>query len=165
MDGRRKAPLVFTEHGALQAANVLGFELGSVEMQENSERAKRRSKKPGVQLAFSGPKLWNLWVTVWKCADRDRSTIKEVKRESGTIDFELIGVQHFESLWDQQRMELVKQRHSRVDGQGLFVPSIQGIFRIEEFPAWVFCTDYVKRLIEEHGFTNVSFLEMGDTLE
>jgi hypothetical protein len=45
------------------------------------------------------------------------------------------------------------------------VPSARGIFRVEELPGCILGTDDVKRLIEEHGFTNVSFLEMGDTLE
>jgi hypothetical protein len=62
-------------------------------------------------------------------------------------------------------MELVKYVHPRVQGQGLFVPYIQGIFRVEEFPAWVFCTDNVKRLIEDREFSNVSFLQMGEIVD
>lgn len=149
----------------LQAAEVPGFELGPVQMEENAEPAKRRSKKPRVQLPYAGPPLWDLWVMAWTRADRDRSTINEVKGENGSVDFELIGVEKTESSWDQQRLELVRTMHPRVEGEGLFVPSIRGFFRVEEFPAWVFCTDNVKQLVEEHGFTNVSFVEMGDLLE
>ena len=94
-----------------------------------------------------------------------RSTVTEVKKEDGVQHFEVSGVQHLEQIWDQERAELVTVLHPRVEGKGVIVPQAQGIFRVREFPAWVFCTDDVKRLIEEHGFTNVSFLEMGDTLE
>jgi hypothetical protein len=149
----------------LQAAAVPGFELGPVQMQENAERAKRRSKKPKVQLPYAGPQLWDLWITAWAHADRNRSTIKDVKRANASVDLELVGVQRVETVWDNKRMELVKTMHPRVEAQGLFLPPIHGFFRVEEFPAWVFCTDEVKRLLEEHGFTNVSFLEMGNTLE
>ena len=138
--------------------------LGPVQMQENSEPAKRRSKKPKVQLPYSGPQLWDLWVTACTRVNRDRSTIKELRREDDAVDFEVLGVQHEERTWDQQRMQLVKKMHPRAEGQGLFVPSIKGVFRVEECPAWIFCTDDVRQLIQEHGFTNVLFLERGTCL-
>lgn len=148
----------------LTGAKVPGFDLGSVQMQENCEADKRRSKKPRVQLPYSGPSLWDLWVTAWTIADRARSTIDQVTRPNGSVGLELRGVQHLDASWDQQRMALVKKMYPRVKGQGLFVPPIRGIFRVEEFPAWVFCTDEVKDLIEQYNFTNISFLEMGDVL-
>ena len=148
-----------------QQAGISGFELGPIEMVENSEPAKRRSKKPTVKLPYSGPQLWDLWVTAWTRVDRDRSTVREVEREDGTEHLEAVGVERREMTWDQQRMELVTVLQPRLEGQGLVVPAIQGIFRVKEFPAWIFCTDDVKRLVEERGFTNVSFLEMGDVLE
>jgi len=96
---------------------------------------------------------------------RDRSTEEEVAREDGSRCFEVVGVERREKAWDQQRMKRVTSIHSRVEGQGLFVPPIVGLFRVEEFPAWVFCTDDVKEFLAKHGFTNVSFLEMGDVLQ
>ena len=96
--------------------------------------------------------------------DHARSTTVDFVRRDGSRDFELVGVQRRELDWDPRRNELVKIVHPRVEGQGLFVPPIRGIFRVRECPAWIFCTDDVKRLIEEHGFTHVSFLEMGDVL-
>lgn len=148
----------------LREAGVTGFELRPVQMRENSEPAKRRSRKPRVRLPYQGPQLWDFWITAWAHADRDQSTIREVKRGDGSVDLELVGAQRREKTWDQQRMELVSALHPRIAGQGLFVPRMHGVFRVEEFPAWVFCSDDVKRLIEEHGFTNVSFLEMGELL-
>ena len=79
--------------------------------------------------------------------------------------YEVSGVERLKVTWDQQRMELVKERHARVDGQGLFVQSGSGVFRIPECSAWIFCNDDVKKLIEDHCCTNVSFLEMGDVLD
>ena len=149
---------------ALQKAQVSGFELAPVRMQENSQAARRRSKKPRVKLPYAGPELWDLWVTTWANIDRDRSSAVEVARPDGSRYFEVSGVQRREVKLDQQRMDLRASLQPRVDGQGLFVPAIRGIFRLHEFPGWVFCTDDVKRLIEGHGFTNVSFLEMGDAL-
>lgn len=145
----------------LQESGVEGFELRPVEMQET---AKRRSKKLRVRLPFEGPPLWDLWVTAWTVADRELSTIHEVVRDDGSRQFELVGAQRREKIWNQQRMELVSVLHPRVEGQGLFVREMRGVFRVEEFPTWVFCTDDVKVLIENHDFTNVSFLEVGEVL-
>ncbi len=150
---------------ALADAHVEGYELRSVQMQENSEPAKRRSKKAMIKLPYSGPNLWDLWVTAWTRLDRDRSTVSEEHREDGTVAYNVSGVQHEETSWDQQRMELVKRMQPRIPGEGVFVPPIRGIFRVEETPAWIYCTDDVKQLIEDRDFTNVSFLEMGDVLD
>lgn len=144
-------------------AEVAGFELAPVEMVENSEASKRASKKPRVKLPYAGPQLWDLWVTAWAELDRERSTVKLIgKQPDGTEQYEVAGVERREAIWNQQRMDLVKTRHPRIEGQGLFVRSDTGVFRIAEFPGWIFCTDEVKQLIESHDFTNVSFLEMGD---
>lgn len=148
----------------LRAARVPGFQLGPVEMRENSEAGKRRSKKPMVRLPYQGPRLWDLWVTTWTRIDMGRSTVTGERRTDGTLAYKVSGVQREETSWSQQRMELVRTMVPRREGEGLFVPPVRGIFRLEEVPAWAFCTDDVKRLIEQHGFTNVAFLEMGETV-
>ncbi|MBX3208057.1 MAG: hypothetical protein KF764_23625 [Labilithrix sp.] len=150
---------------ALQESGVAGFDLRPVEMQESAEPAKRRSKKSRVKLPYEGPPLWDLWVTAWTASDRELSTLHEVLRDDGSSQLEVVGAQRWERVWDQQRMELVSVLHPRVEGQALVVPKMRGVFRVEEFPAWVFCTDDVKALIENHDFKNVSFLEMGDVLD
>lgn len=150
---------------ALQEAEVPGFEFCAIEMLENSEPAKRRSKERRVELPYSGSNLGELHVTTWTRLDRERSTVTEVKNEDGTTHFVPRGVQHMEQTWDRDRAELITRLHPRVAGEGLVVRETNGIFRIQELPAWVFCTDDVKRVIDEHGFTNVRFLEMGDTLD
>ena len=150
---------------ALADVQIEGYELKPVEMAEDSEAAVRRSRKPRVRLPYSGPPLWDLWVTAWTRIDRKRSTVAATRTADGSETFELRGVQRRESSWDKERRVLVKRMHPRVEGQGLFVPPIRGFFRVSEFPAWIFCTDDIKDLIEDHCFTNVSFLEMGDVLE
>ena len=147
---------------ALCEAGVEGFDLRPVEMQENCERAKRCSNKPSVKLPYKGPTLRDFWITAWTTMDRERSTVREVVRDDESRYFELIGAQQRKQSWDQQRNELVSGLIPRTDGQGLFVREMRGVFRVEEFPAWIFCTDDVKALVEESGFTNVTFLEMGD---
>ncbi len=149
----------------LADAHVEGYELRPVQMRQNSDPRKCRSKKPMVKLPYRGPQLWDLWVTRWTQLDRQRSTVTEERREDGSVSYKVSGVERVETSWDQQRMKLVKLMHPRVQGHGIFVPEIRGVFRVEEVPAWIFCTDVVKRLIEEHGLTNVSFLEMGDLLD
>jgi hypothetical protein len=148
---------------AMKEAGVTGLELAPVEMVETSKQSKRMSRKKQVKLPYTGPQLWDLQVTERAQLDQKRSTIT-VKQDGAEERFEVTGVERRGAVWDRQRMELMKVWHPRMEGQGLFVWTRTGIFRVPEFPAWVFCTDGVKKLIEEHRFTNVSFLEMGDVL-
>ncbi len=150
---------------ALRKANVEGYELREVHMRLDSGPVKRASRKPTVKLPYEGPQLRDLWVTKWIHLNLARSTVIEERRADGTVTYKVSGVERDDATWDQQRKELIRRRHPRADGGGLFVPAVQGVFRVEEVPAWVFCTDDVKVVIEQHGFTNVSFLEMGDVLE
>src|SRR5690606_20472425 len=125
----------------LEAAGVTGFELGTVEMVESSNATKRASRKKQVRLPYTGPQLWDLWVTAWTPIDRERSTVTAIRREDDSEFYEMSGVQRVEATWDQQQMELVTTTHPRIEGQGLFVPFIRGIFRVEEFPGCILCTD------------------------
>jgi hypothetical protein len=161
--------LVITDQVARALADrgIGGFELRAVEMFESAKVAKmsrRRSKRPRVRLPYTGPKLWDLWLTAWTHIDKERSTITTHQRQDGSTYEEVSGVQHEETIrWDPEK-GLIKQMHPRIEGQGLFVPPIDGFFRVFEWPAWSLCTENVKCLIEEHRFTNVSFWEMGDVL-
>jgi hypothetical protein len=143
---------------ALRAGMVGGFEPGPVNIVGGVRRPGSRQKQ--VALPYTGPAIWELWVTTWKNLDPRRSTIE---KEHGTGVDKLVGAESVQAVWDAQRGELVKRRHPRLAGHGLFVPFADGIFRVVEFPAWILCTDDVKRVVEGHAFTNVSFLEMGET--
>jgi len=39
------------------------------------------------------------------------------------------------------------------------------IFRVHEFPSWIFVTDWLKNLVESEEFTNISFDEIGESIE
>ena len=126
--------------------------------------------KPRVWLPYEGPPLQEMWVTTWVHMDREGSSA-ELERRCGTCGtefWELYGVERWDSHLDRERMELVRTHSDRLPGAGVFVleSDLAGadIFRIHEFPARVFCTDPVREFVEKEGFTNVSFLEMGETL-
>jgi hypothetical protein len=76
-------------------------------------------------------------------------------------------VRAVETDWDKERRESVKARIPRRRGLGFYVGEdvLAGtaIFRTHEFPGWILCTDVIRDLVEKEGFTNVSFLEAGET--
>lgn len=163
--------IVVTENvtKVLADANVHGYDLAPVEMIENSEPEKRASKEPRVKLPYSGPQLWELWVDSWVKCDRERSTLREITDSSRKgPTFEVTGVEKINSRWDPKEEKLVRTHESRKQGQGIFIQSRflgkLDIFRIQEVPAWIFCTDAVRDLIKHYNFTNVSFFEMGEIL-
>lgn len=56
----------------------------------------------------------------------------------------------------------------RLPGKGVFVHEAElkgaNIFRLEEARGRILCTERLKELIEQNGFTNVEFVEVGDVL-
>lgn len=145
-----------------------GFEAGPVEMIEDTGKRPKRGK-PQVRLPYEGPPLHELWVTASVHLDRERSNV-EFERQCGTCGREfwnVFGVERWDSHFDRDCGHLVRTKTERLPNQGIFVSDadLQGadIFRVAELPAWVFCTDAVRQLIEKEGFSNCSFLEMGDT--
>jgi hypothetical protein len=79
----------------------------------------------------------------------------------------LDGVEKWEATWDKEQGKLIKTHFPRRDGLGLYVRETDlggaDVFRIRQFPGGIFCTAPVRQLIEKNGFTNVAFLEMGDS--
>jgi hypothetical protein len=147
-----------------------GFEPGAVEMVEDNEASASRRGKPRVRLPYSGPALHELWVTTWVHLDRDGSSV-ELERTCGTCHtefWEVFGVERWDSHYDPERRRLVRTKTERLPKAGVFVQNAElagaSIFRVHEFPGWVFCTDVARALIQKEGFTNVAFLEMGETL-
>jgi len=144
-----------------------GFEPGSVEMVQDPNGSCRG--KPRVRLPYQGPPLYDLWVMQQVHLDLERSSVWLVK-ECGTCrrrQFTVDGIERWETGWDKERRESVKAHIPRSRGLGLYVAEdvLAGtaIFRTHEFPGWILCTDPVKELVEKEGFTNVSFLEVGET--
>ena len=151
-----------------------GFKPSRVVMQQDPEitQGRRRSKQSErrVWLPYNGPPLRELWVTRYLNADRSRSTVRETLNCAccGRIDYQIDGIERRSSRFDQQKKQLVEIHAPRVSGQGIYVheEDLRGadFFEVVEFPDRVLCTDQAKRFIEEHRFTNVAFLEVGDVI-
>lgn len=143
-----------------------GFEAGPVEMTEDPDVPKRAKR---VRLPYRGPSLHELWVTAWVHLDPQRSTVElEHKcRTCGDERWQLYGVERWDSHFDSEHKRHVRTKSERLPRAGVFVKEAdlggKDIFRVHEFPGWIFCTEPVRELIEKEGFTNVSFLEMGET--
>ncbi len=143
-----------------------GFKPGPVEIVEDPGTP-RRGKR--VRLPYDGPPLHELWVTAWVGMDRERSSaeLAHACAACKAERWELYGGERWESSFDQDLQKLVRVKTSRPPGAGIYVREATlggaSIFRVEEFPGWVFCTDLVREVVETEGFSNVSFLEMGET--
>lgn len=142
-----------------------GFERGPIEMIDEPDLA--RGGQPRVGLPYEGPALYELWTTAWVSADVERSTIR-LERLCGTCGtefWEVDGVERWDSTFDPEKRKVVRTRIGRDPQSGLCVPRVElggaDVFRIAQFPGWVFCTDAVRDLVRERHFTNVDFLEMG----
>jgi len=158
-------------------ANLLeafgGFETGPVEMVQDSTLKRpsgSRSGKPRVWLPYEGPPLRDLWVTQQVHLDLERSSVRLVKEcmTCGRKHYDIDGIERYETGWDKERRESVETRIPRQHGLGIYLAAdaLAGvaIFRLHEFPGWILVTDLVKNFVEKEGFTNVSFLEAGETL-
>lgn len=162
---------VVVKDGVLQmlGPRVSGFEPGPGEVIQDIPPLPARGRKRRVPFPYRGPALHELWVTRRVHLDRDRSSM-ELERTCSTCSsefWELYGVERWDSHFDAERGQLLRTKIERLPGAGVSLRHADlagaGIFRVHEFPAWVFCTDDVRQLIEESRLSNVLFLEMGDT--
>jgi hypothetical protein len=151
--------VVITERVLAGLRRFTGFELGPVEVVQQRGAAKPKDVPP----------LHELWITTTVSPDYERSSI-ELERRRRTCGIErwaLYGVERWDSHYDAQAGELVREHSDRLPGAGIFVAGTQlagaAIFRARGF-GWIFCTDDVKSTIEREGYSNVAFLEMGDTV-
>ncbi|MGH9891684.1 MAG: hypothetical protein ACREA0_06825 [bacterium] len=149
-----------------------GFEPGPVEMVQDPNQRRQGGPhrgKPRVWLPYQGPPLYDLWVTRQVHLDLERSSVWLVKecRTCGRQQYAVDGIERRETRWDKEQRKSVRMHIPRSRGLGFYVAEDaftgSAIFRTHEFPGWVLCTDLVKEIVEKEGFTNVSFLEVGDT--
>lgn len=146
-----------------------GFESGPVEMLDDLELRGAERKRPRLTLPYSGPSLRELWVTCWVGIDRERSSAELERRcaTCGTEFWEAYGIERWDSHFDIERQQLVRELVPRAPKGGLFVgeEALAGgdVFRLHEFPGWSLCTDAVREHVEKEGYTNVAFLEIGET--
>jgi hypothetical protein len=149
-----------------------GAESGPLEMWQNPrlKRPKRVTKRttPRVWLPYEGPPLVELWVSAWVTIDETRSSLVGFKCSAcgfirGTID----GVE--EKPGDVTGQGLAREHIRRRPRAGLLIPraALQNcdIFRASQAERWVLCTEPVKRFIQERGYTNIDFWEVGETFE
>ncbi len=144
---------------------ISGFTPGPVEMRQDPKLARSKGK-PRVSLPYNGVPLFDLWVTSWvHMAGTSSATLSEKCEVCGFETYALDGVEKIDSAFDASRRMMVNRRIERVPGAGIFVEgtSLCGadVFRLKEFPSWIFLTDRVKRVLENAKKTKVSFLEMG----
>ncbi len=144
-----------------------GFELGPVEMFQDPKLKRSKKSKPRVWLPYDGPELHDLWVTPSVAIDRERSTVMLASEcaTCGAQQYSVDGVEKVELGWDQELKQAMETHIPRSRNAGLFVRREDlraDIFRVIEFPAWILCTDEVKRVIEEQKYTNAGFLEVGE---
>ena len=154
----------------------VGYETGPVSMVQDSKlrRSQRISRrtKPRIWLPYEGPPLYELWVTAVVPLDRERSSVRLARHcpTCGNERWEIEGIEEYSSKarenWEAGTYEIVTIHHSREPGMGIYLnrKDLGGadIFRIGEFSGWIMCTDEVKELIENHKYTNLAFLEMGE---
>lgn len=158
--------VVAAEHVLRSLREFSGFEAGPVEFIEEPGNPKKGKR---VTLPYNGPRLFELWVTSRVGMDRGRSSaeLEHVCAECGAQRWELYGVERWDSHFDQELKQLVRFKSDRLPNAGIYVEEAglggASVFRVEEFPGWIFCTDRVREVIDNEGFSNVSFLEMGET--
>ena len=151
-----------------------GVEFLPVEFYQDPKlkKPKRITKrtKPRVWLPYEGPPLYDLWITTWVHADLERSSLHLVKvcPVCGHKVYAVEGIEERKHRYDRIKKDLVEIHTPRAEGQGVYIHQADlgraGIFRLYEMPGWILCTERVKAVIEECGFTNVWFLEVGETL-
>jgi hypothetical protein len=168
------APCVFAvrEVGEELARRFKGLELGPVDFWQHPRLAKvKRPRIPRVQLPYRGPPLCYLHATHAVPLDLERSTVTVERNEAGEVT-------------DVHSFRGIESVGATLDGP-LHVPRRPdcGLFFRESdlggldfwymlhcrIGSWghphMYCRDRVKRFIEEAGYTNVKFREVGEIVE
>lgn len=142
-----------------------GFEAGPVEIVDDEAPNASGRSRPNL----TGNSLKELLVTAIVGMDRERSSA-ELEHQCRICSRErwiISGVERWDSHFDPDTKRLDRVRSNRLPGAGIYVSHAElsgaGVFRVSEFPAWVFCIDSVRDAVAEHVVSNVSFLEMGET--
>lgn len=129
----------------------------------------RKGSKKLVWLPYEGPPIYGLWATTWVHADLSRSSLQLVHEcpACGWKAYKLEGIEEKSSRWDNVKKDLVPVHVPRSPGKGIFIheADLKGVnvFRIYEWGRLV-CTERLKNIIEQNGFTNIEFVEAGDVL-
>ena len=157
--------VVVTERVAVElSAQFEGITFGPVCFYEDPKLVRtKKIKVPQIRLPYVGPPLSYIYPEAEVPPNLSQSSfdIDEKNQKDGALG-NLMGVERVE--WVERRPKLVE----RIPGKGLFVDKhdVGGIdiFRVLDFPNWIFCADRVRRYVLDKGYTNVGFLEMGNVL-
>lgn len=150
-----------------------GAEAVAIEMVQDPklkppQRVTKRTK-PRVWLPYEGPALTELWVTRWVPLDQERSTLTD--RRTCSCGFEYwqpVGHEHFRTVEVATgRFEALRFPRDPHGGLRVRASDLGGdsIFRIEgPHENWLMVTEPVKATIEQEGWRNVDFFDMGEIL-
>jgi hypothetical protein len=151
-----------------------GLDLGPVDFWQHPKLDKvKRPRTPRVLLPYRGPPLCYLYATHEVPLDLERSTVTVTRGADGMVT----NVSHFEGLEHFELTgvspDLCTVRIPRLPGAGLFfrAQALHGLdfWRLAHARRWghsdTFFRDRVKRFIEEAGYTNVKFLEVGEIVD
>ena len=151
----------------LDGCSVIGW--GRVEVSVDRKSRGRSSRRASAgDLLKDSSDLRELIVLGRATVDIGRSSIRLslACNQCGARRYDLEGVERFTVDWDPRTRTALRKRLSRATGQGLFVyasePTQFGVFRVQELPACILCTESVRSSIETAGLTNVAFLEYGE---
>ena len=148
-----------------------GLEPGPVEMYQDPKLQRPRSPRraiPRIWLPYEGTPLFDFRITHCLLADLEKSSVTLV-RTCGTCDRRryVAGIECRKRTWDKERLSSEQIQIPREPGRGIYVGKSRlagaGVFRVQEFPAWMLCTDSARRRIECASLSNISFSEVGET--
>jgi hypothetical protein len=150
-----------------------GIELGPVDYWQHPRFDKvKRPRTPRVLLPYQGAPLCYLYATQEIALAVEISTVTVGANARGEATLVAIdGVEQLDSIG--QPPDYLPQRTMRQARQGLIFlrGGTEGIdcWRLEGIKEWghqrIYCRDRVKRFIEEAGYTNVKFLEVGEIID
>jgi hypothetical protein len=112
-----------------------------VEMSMRLTRMPKSRSRPIVKLPYTGTPLWDMQPRSWCHLDLDKSGV-ELKLACGTC-----GNRIYDQMTDYERQLVVDTR----------TWDRSEIFRIYEYPGWIFCTENVKLAVENAQSSNVAF--------
>lgn len=152
---------------------VQGFVAKDVIVEPNPdiERAKHRRRRvePHVPYPYRGPQLYDLWIEKTAPMDLERSTVEMLMScdACGLTAYYLIGVETPAGQRDLKSREFTKTHQPRIPGKGIYIAAEHlpepSVFRLAQMPNYVLCDERVKVDVEERSFTNIQFLEVGET--
>ena len=147
----------------LLQAKLKGFELGPVEVRNRDGKTPRRVLPTGLAHEFAE-------IVIKKIVPLEKTQSKyTTELNRGKIYYKMPGLAHTKlETWNPETGRMDEIYVPREKGKGFFVPEdiLDGcdLFRVSEFEGRSLCTDRFRDYVLKRGYTNVSFLEVGDII-